>query len=149
MGRLSEWIMQVEARIKIQTRTNVVVDVVQVIHVSDIKFFEYECVRNVYDRTIDTYTHAPSNNIWRTFAELNASKGLIKVGVALQSQRLVLRMASFHGTAQVNRLGIEFLVNINRPKSIPLISYLVILWKTRQIHISSPSTASLSVAAQW
>jgi magnesium-transporting ATPase (P-type) len=31
------------------------------------------------------------------------TSGLIKVGVALQSQRLVLRMASFHGTAFVYR----------------------------------------------
>jgi hypothetical protein len=76
MGRLAEWIMRVEARIKILTRTNVLVDVVQVKHVSDIKFFEYECVRYVYDRTMDTYTHSPSNNIGRTFAELYASKGL-------------------------------------------------------------------------
>lgn len=171
MGRLAEIIMRVEARIKSLTRTNVIVDIVAVKKVSDISYFEYECVRYIYDPVNDTYSHAPSNNIGRTFGELYASNGLtgeeakerrakgganvvafpadsvasgimreftgyfyvyqfmtlwiwyyyayyymamvltlvivtsglIKVGVALQSQRLVLRMASFHGTAMCYR----------------------------------------------
>jgi hypothetical protein len=76
MGRLAEWIVRVEAKMKQLTRTNRHVDIVTIKSVADIHYFEYECVRFIYDRQLDTYSHSPSNNIGHTFAQLYNSNGL-------------------------------------------------------------------------